>query len=192
MTLATLGASSIHLPHDHSGHTAGIEWWYFTGLVRGSDGHRYSIFFTVFKRLGFALPVSQVVDLDTGRIVVHSEKLLPGFVVPFSSPLVRLRYEPARDDWAGGAGTLRFTAHPLKPYVLHGGGSGVIRQGTSTSRYYSASRMALRGSFGSVAFSGSAWFDHQWGDFQNTPGALHWDWFACRFGDDTELMLYRF
>jgi predicted secreted hydrolase len=192
MAVATLAATPIHLPRDHYGHTAGIEWWYFTGIVKGSDGHRYSIFFTLFKRLGFVVPVSQVVNLDTGRIVGHTEKLLPGAVLPFTSRVASLRYDPARDDWSGGAGTLRFAAHPLKPYVLHGGGSGVIRQGAGTSHYYSATRMTVRGSLGSVTFSGNAWFDHQWGDFQNTPGALHWDWFACRFDDDTELMLYRF
>jgi predicted secreted hydrolase len=192
MTLATLVAAPIQFPRDHLGHSAGIEWWYFTGVVNGSDGHRYSIFFTIFKHLGFVVPVSQVVNLDNGRIVQHTERFAPGVVLPFTTRFGSLRYDPARNDWVAGAGMLRFTAHPLKPYVLHGGGSGVIRQGSSTSHYYSATRMTVHGSFGSVGFSGNAWFDHQWGDFQSTAGALHWDWFACRFGDDTELMLYRF
>ena len=42
------------------------------------------------------------------------------------------------------------------------------------------------------SFTGTAWFDHQWGNFANVPSASHWDWFSCRFDDRTELMLYRF
>ena len=57
----------VRLPRDHYGHAAGIEWWYVTGLVRGTDGRRYSVFFTLFKRGAFVLPVSQVVDLEIGR-----------------------------------------------------------------------------------------------------------------------------
>ena len=44
----------------------------------------------------------------------------------------------------------------------------------------------------SSTFTGTAWFDHQWGNFTNDPSASHWDWFSCRFDDRTELMLYRF
>jgi predicted secreted hydrolase len=43
-----------------------------------------------------------------------------------------------------------------------------------------------------VSFSGSAWFDHQWGSFDRDPRAFDWDWFSCRFDDRTELMLYHF
>ena len=73
---ATLAAPPLHFPRDHYGHRAGIEWWYFTAYVHGSDGHRYSVFFTLFKRGGFVLPVSQVVNLDTGKLVGHSEQLM--------------------------------------------------------------------------------------------------------------------
>ena len=71
MAVATLAVPQIHLPRDHFGHRAGIEWWYFTAYVHGSDGHRYSVFFTLFKRGSFVLPVSQVVNLDTGSIALH-------------------------------------------------------------------------------------------------------------------------
>jgi len=43
-----------------------------------------------------------------------------------------------------------------------------------------------------VSFTGTAWLDHQWGNFAGDPSALNWDWFSCRFDDRTELMLYRF
>lgn len=192
LAAASLAAPPLHFPRDHYGHSAGVEWWYFTAYVKGNDGHRYSVFFTLFKRTGFVLPVSQVVDLDSGRIVQHTEKLMPGSGPPFASTLAALDYDPATDVWTARAGALRFHSHPQKPYVLHGGGSGVIRQAGGTSRYYSATRMSADGSLGRLSFRGTAWFDHQWGDFQSIPSARHWDWFSCRFDDDTELMLYRF
>jgi predicted secreted hydrolase len=39
-----------------------------------------------------------------------------------------------------------------------------------------------------VAVTGSAWFDHQWGDFIAVGGG-GWDWFAVNLGDGTDLML---
>jgi predicted secreted hydrolase len=196
---ATAGASSLHFPRDHYGHRAGIEWWYFTAYVHGSDGHRYSVFLTLFKRGDILLPVSQVVNLDTGAIVGHTEQLVRGRIGSTKLDVANLEYIPEENAWsagaAGGSFEVHFSAVPQKPYVLHGGGSGVIRQGTAVSSYYSATRMRLAGGYRkgrrSVTFSGTAWFDHQWGDFTVDPSALHWDWFSCRF-DRTELMLYRF
>src|SRR5947208_10927422 len=98
MAVATLAVPQIHLPRDHFGHRAGIEWWYFTAYVRGSDGHRYSVFFTLFKRGGFVLPVSQVLNLDAGRIVRHTESLVPATIgsdgLDFDSKSGVLRYDP--------------------------------------------------------------------------------------------------
>lgn len=204
MAVATLAVPQLHFPRDHYGHRAGIEWWYFTAYVHGSDGHRYSVFFTLFKRGGLVLPVSQVVNLDSGAIVRHTESLVPALIgsqgLDFSSRVAHLRYAPVQGYWVGGVDadgySLRFAAHPDKPYVLHGGGTGLVHQGTATSRYYSATRMTINGtvSTGSKGFqfTGTAWFDHQWGDFTADPSALHWDWFSCRFDDRTEVMLYRF
>jgi predicted secreted hydrolase len=192
VAVASIATPKLHFPRDHLGHRSGIEWWYFTAYVHGSNGHRYSVFFTLFNRLGYALPVSQVVDLDTGAIVDHTENFVRGAGLPFSSKVSALRYDAAHDTWTARAARLSFTAHAEKPYVLHGGGTGLIRQGTATSRYYSATRMTTRGSIGAIRFAGTAWFDHQWGNFTSDPSASHWDWFSCRFDDRTELMLYRF
>jgi predicted secreted hydrolase len=202
---ATVAAPQVHFPRDHYGHAAGIEWWYFTAYVRGTDGHRYSVFFTLFKRAGFVLPVSQVVDLDTGEIVDHTEQLEPATIgsthLDFLSQHANLRFDAAHGTWYAGVGgkdyELALEARPAKPYVLHGGGSGSVPQGSATSRYYSSTRMRTTGTLRPrggkrVSFSGTAWFDHQWGNFANVPSASHWDWFSCRFDDRTELMLYRF
>jgi predicted secreted hydrolase len=201
---ATLAGPQIHFPRDHYGHQAGIEWWYVTADVHGSDGHRYSVFYTVFKRGHLILPVSQVVDLDTGKKVGHTESVLPASIGPSSLdvrlPTLQLRYQPGLNRWtfgvAGRQYSLKLTARPTKPYVLHGGGTGVIHQGTAESSYYSATNTTASGTITTatrtISFGGKAWIDHQWGNFTTDPSAMRWDWFSCRFDDDTELMLYRF
>src|SRR5437899_19327 len=56
-----LAGLRVALPRDHYAHPAArIEWWYVTGVVRGRDGRRYSVFFTLFRRAGLVLPISQV------------------------------------------------------------------------------------------------------------------------------------
>jgi predicted secreted hydrolase len=194
----------VTLPRDHFGHKAGIEWWYVTAYVRGQDGARYSVFMTLFKRGGFVLPVSQVVDLDTGALVGHSEtvarRAVGASALDVRAPGSRLRYVRRTNTWTfaarQGQYALTLTATPTKPYVLHGG-SGYIRQSAAgVSGYYSATRMAARGTISTggqaIPVSGEAWLDHQWGNFAGDPRALLWDWFSCRFDDRTELMLYRF
>ncbi len=204
VAVATLAVPPLHFPRDHFGHRAGIEWWYFTAYVHGSDGHRYSVFFTLFKRGGFVLPVSQVVNLDTGKRVGHSEQVMTARIgstgLNVHGVNGGLTYVAGSRNWALGAKKgsylMSMIATPEKPYVLHGGGTGFIRQGSATSNYYSSTRMKAGGIIVDgrrrIEYHGTAWFDHQWGNFTNNPSASHWDWFSCRFGDRTELMLYRF
>jgi len=206
-SVAAADVSPVMLPRDHYAHPgSGIEWWYFSALVSDDSGTPYSVFFTLFSGLGFVLaPVAQVVNLDTGKVVGHSEGL--GLGAPRSSSLdvnvpgSRLVYQPATDTWSftvsgwGLQGALR--QQPEKPYALHGGGTGVIQQSVAgISHYYSGTRMRARGTLRiggrTVAVTGESWFDHQWGDYEFDPRAFNWDWFSCRFDDGTELMGYQF
>jgi predicted secreted hydrolase len=203
---ARAAAPSVSLPRDHPGHPrAGIEWWYVTGDVRSASGTRYSVFFTLFSRQGVIVPVSQVVNLDTGAILGTTELVAqrtPGSTsLDVRAPGTRLLYTRRSDTWrfvSSKAGfALDLTATPTKPYVLHGGGTGVIQQSAAgPSAYYSATRMRATGTITSegahIRFTGEAWLDHQWGNFADDPRGLNWDWFSCRFSDRTELMLYRF
>jgi predicted secreted hydrolase len=200
------GAPQVHFPRDHAGHPgASIEWWYFTALVHDRSGRRYSVFFTLFASRGLLVPVAEVRDLVTGKIVGESEQLAPGRVgtaeVDVRAGGSRLRYLPAANTWSFSVARpgLRVALEqvPEKPYVLHGGGSGLIRQSTAgSSHYYSDTRMRASGTLRvggrTLAISGDSWFDHQWGDYANEPRAFNWDWFSCRFADRTELMLYQF
>ena len=212
MLLASLATTAVAtslrvvLPRDHAGHPSSeIEWWYVTGDVRGSDGARYSVFFTLFSGQGLVSPISQVMNLSSGALVGHTEVLAhrtPGTVsLDVRAPGHRLRYLPRSNTWRFVASkpdfTLDLTVTPTKPYVLHGGGSGLIQEGgAGRSFYYSATRARASGTITAagtrIPFTGEAWLDHQWGNFADRANALNWDWFSCRFADRTELMLYRF
>jgi predicted secreted hydrolase len=99
-------------------------------------------------------------------------------------------------DAPGGAaldGTpigLRLELHdPFAEPWLHGG-SGWIDFGPAGSSYYhSRPRMDARGVLEigdeTLEVQGSAWFDHQWGDFISVGGG--WDWFAVNLDDGTDL-----
>jgi predicted secreted hydrolase len=60
--------------------------------------------------------------------------------------------------------------------------------------YYSRPRMGATGTLTlgglNLAVQGSAWFDHQWGDFIAVGGGSGWDWFAINLDDGTDVMLY--
>jgi predicted secreted hydrolase len=88
---------------------------------------------------------------------------------------------------------------PVKPATLHGEPPGIQTMGPAgVSHYVSYTRMEAQGTLredcawrgcAEVAVTGSAWHDHQWGDFR-VDAVAGWDWFALQFGDGADLMLY--
>jgi predicted secreted hydrolase len=200
------GRPAVEFPRDHFGHAAAsIEWWYFTALAHDPAGTPYSVFFTVFSSRGTLVPVAEVRNLKTGALVGHTERLALGRIgrssVDVRAAGTQLRYDARSKVWVFSASAPGFSVllrqHPEKPYALHGGGSGLIRQSLAgVSHYYSATRMRAAGTLRThgrrLALSGESWFDHQWGSFRNDPRAFNWDWFSCRFDDQSELMLYQF
>ncbi|CAN5596294.1 lipocalin-like domain-containing protein [soil metagenome] len=75
--------------------------------------------------------------------------------------------------------------------LLHDGDGWVDFGPAGGSYYYSRPRMAAQGSLtldGEVIpVTGSAWFDHQWGDFISVGGG--WDWFAVNLDDGTDVTI---
>lgn len=77
------------------------------------------------------------------------------------------------------------------------GDRGLSRKGAepgNASYYYSIPRLDSRGTLAfdgrSVAVRGESWFDREWSTSALEQGQVGWDWFALRFDDGTELMLY--
>jgi predicted secreted hydrolase len=87
---------------------------------------------------------------------------------------------------------LALTLASERPPVLHDAIGWIDFGPAGSSYYYSRPRMAVAGdvTLGDVSFKveGSAWFDHQWGDFISV-GAGGWDWFAVNLADGTDLTL---
>ena len=108
----------------------------------------------------------------------------------------RLRAALAPDEAAqagapGGLGLdLRLAA--TKPAALHDLDGWIDFGPAGGSYYYSRTAMTATGSLDvdgrSLAVEGSAWFDHQWGDFISVGGG-GWDWFAVNLDDGTDLTL---
>lgn len=85
---------------------------------------------------------------------------------------------------------LQLALTPLGPPVLHGRDGWVDFGAAGGSYYYSRTRMTAAGTLvvdgERVAVTGTAWFDHQWGDFIAVGGG-GWDWFAVNLDDGTDL-----
>jgi predicted secreted hydrolase len=92
---------------------------------------------------------------------------------------------------AGGVG-LDLDLESTRPAALHLGTGWIDFGAGGSSYYYSRTRMTAAGTITidgmPVEVGGSAWFDHQWGDFI-TVGGGGWDWFAINLDDGTDLTL---
>lgn len=85
---------------------------------------------------------------------------------------------------------------PVQPPAIHGR-EGVSVKGAArdaASHYYSLPRLGARGvvrtGHDTVAVSGEAWMDHEFGSGALSPGQVGWDWFALRLVDGRDVMLY--
>jgi predicted secreted hydrolase len=99
--------------------------------------------------------------------------------------------EAAEAGAPGGLGLdLRLSA--TKPPALHDRDGWIDFGVAGGSYYYSRTAMDATGSLlldgRTLEVDGSAWFDHQWGDFISVGGG-GWDWFAVNLDDGTDLTL---
>ena len=97
--------------------------------------------------------------------------------------------EAARAGASHGLGLdLRLLA--TKPAALHDGDGWIDFGPAGGSYYYSRTAMTASGSLTvdgqELHVDGTAWFDHQWGDFISVGGG-GWDWFAVNLADGTDL-----
>lgn len=113
-----------------------------------------------------------------------------------SDGIDRLRAAATVDEVAGPGAPAGFAldldARATKPPVLHNGIGWIDFGPAGGSYYYSRTAMAVTGSLEvsgrASSVDGSAWFDHQWGDFIAVGGG-GWDWFAVNLDDGTDLTL---
>ena len=91
----------------------------------------------------------------------------------------------------GGLG-LELIARAVKPPALHDRDGWIDFGPAGGSYYYSRTAMDASGTLTldgqDIPVTGTAWFDHQWGDFISVGGG-GWDWFAVNLDDGTDLTL---
>lgn len=96
-----------------------------------------------------------------------------------------------RGDPVDGFG-LALELAPRKPAAQHDDDGWVDFGPAGGSYYYSRTSMAASGVLEvggrTLPVTGTAWFDHQWGDFI-AVGAGGWDWFAINLDDGREITL---
>ena len=209
-------------PRDHFNHPDfQTEWWYYTGNLTASDGHRFGFELTFFRQAVSRDPVSQsawdirdlylahlaLSDLD-GGVFYHTERTNragPGIAGVDQSTL-RIWNGNWQITWNGSDQTLRaiddrfslaLQLHPEKPPVINGE-NGVSQKAEApghASHYISLTRVKTSGMIAlngeSYQVSGLTWMDHEFFTSQLEGNQAGWDWFSLQLADNTELMLFQ-
>ena len=194
----------VRLPADDAAHDNYTEWWYYNGHLQAQDGHKYSFHYAVFLLNAFASHTvihASFLDEENGQRYSYQARtggnpsgdVKRGFDFNIGEWLMKGfdgvdRIQGRTKDFSFNLNLTSQTAPVFQ------GGTGLLDFGAAgTSYYYSRPRMAIKGYAGlsghEQAVSGSAWFDHQWGDFSATQ--LGWEWFALQLDDGADIMLYQ-
>ena len=195
-------------------------WWYATGYLNDSaqPDHLYSYQYTHLRvRLfGFTLTVLQLAftDFQTGQhhfkqrtAFRESRKFFPDEATVQYPRLARLRRNEQEmtlrvdtDEFG-----FRLILDKGKGPVWHGE-NGVLIMGLpedprQRTVYYSYPNMPTTGEIRfrtpsgemkTLQVTGKSWLDRQWGPYDVTNPATHWEWFSLRFFDAEEVMLFAF
>ena len=208
-------------PRDHFNHPDyQTEWWYYTGNLKSSDGHRFGFELTFFRQAAGRDPAKTAAwdvkdlylahlalsDLDGGKFyhVERTNRAGPG-IAGMSETRGRIWNGNWEIQWEGGDQKLQaiderfqlaLTQHSEKPPVIHGE-DGVSQKGDGPGRashYISLTRLTTSGSIemGGRKFevAGTSWMDHEFFTHQLASDQTGWDWLSVQLADNTELMLF--
>jgi predicted secreted hydrolase len=212
----------FEFPRDYFDHPDfQTEWWYYTGNLKSTTGHRYGFELTFFRQVASRDPAQTAVwdvkdiylthlalsDLDSQKFY-HSERMNragPG-IAGASAAESRIWNGNWQIQWEGSEQRLQaidtkfqlhLTMHPEKPPVIHGE-NGVSQKsaGEGTASYYiSLTRLMANGQLEingeQLAVSGLAWMDHEFFTHQLEADQIGWDWLSLQLEDKTEIMLFR-
>jgi predicted secreted hydrolase len=208
-------------PRDHFGHPDfQTEWWYYTGNLKSTEGHRFGFELTFFRQAVNRDPARAAAwdvkdlyvahlalsDLDSGKFY-HAERTNrsgPG-LAGASETRGRIWNGNWRTLWDGSEQKLQaidehfqllLTLHSEKPPVIHGE-SGVSQKADGpghASHYISLTRLTTSGSIEvdgkKFEVSGTSWMDHEFFTHQLAPDQTGWDWLSLQLADNTEVMLF--
>lgn len=201
----TLGGRSLSFPSDDAAHEkANTEWWYYNGHLETESGGEYGFHYVVFQVSVPDGPTGQIghlaiTDHQEARYVTDQKAKLASAAgvldgqFAFKLGQWLMSGSDGADQLRASTGAYAFdlTLKTSEAPVLHGT-DGVVGFGVDApSYYYSRPRMDVSGEVRvdgtAQSVHGTAWFDHQWGNFQ--PRALGWDWFAIQTDAGHDLML---
>jgi predicted secreted hydrolase len=208
-------------PRDHFNHPDfQTEWWYYTGNLKSSGGHRFGFELTFFRQAVNRDPAKSAAwdirdlylahlalsDLD-GQHFYHAER------TNRSGPGIAGVSQANGHIWNGNwqiqwtddnqklqavddRFELRFTLHADKVPVIHGE-NGVSQKAAGAghaSHYVSLTRLATKGSIEldgkKFDVTGTTWMDHEFFTHQLEANQTGWDWLSIQLEDKTELMLF--
>lgn len=208
-------------PRDHFSHLDfQTEWWYYTGNVKGSDGHRFGFELTFFRQAVTRDPARNGVwdvrdvyfahlalsDLDRGKFY-HSERSNrsgPGIAGVSESDgriwngnwEIRWQDDDQKLQAIEDRFALHLTMHSEKPPVIHGE-NGMSQKGENAgeaSHYISLTRLATSGSIdlngAKLDVTGIAWMDHEFFTHLLEPDQAGWDWLSLQLDNHTEVMIF--
>ncbi len=209
-------------PRDHFDHPDyRTEWWYYTGNLEASDGHRFGFELTFFRQgvdrgaqpagdwgvRDVYLAHLALSDIDGGKFY-HTERLNragPG-LAGANLQQQRVWNGNWQVQWKDGTQqlqaitpdyALRLSMTSRKPPVIHGR-NGISQKGAgngNASHYISFTRLLTNGTIElngkTYSVEGTSWMDHEFFSSGLDKDEVGWDWLSLQLADNTELMLYR-
>ena len=192
----------VFLPKDEAPHDAGIEWWYFNGLLTDDRGREYSFHYVTFQGAGAGTAVPHLLqaslgDHEAGEHLTGEQVIVAALDANAASIDINVNGWEMQGD--GETYSLKFTlaeyslalqAVSTRPPVLHQGVGLVSLGAAGDIFYYSRTRLDVTGSITiggeQRPVTGLAWMDHQWGDDINQR--VGWDWASVQLDDGSDLM----
>jgi predicted secreted hydrolase len=210
-------------PRDHFNHQEfQTEWWYTTGNLTATDGHRYGFELTFFRRgvdrdpgknepwdiQDLYLAHLALSDLEGGKFY-HAERTSragPG-LAGIDAQQKHIWNGNWEIRWSGEEEILKvvdesfslsFSLRSEKPPVIHGE-NGVSQKAVGAghaSHYISFTRLQTKGTIEmagkSIDVRGTSWMDHEFFTHSMVAEQVGWDWLSVQLEDNTELMLHAF
>jgi predicted secreted hydrolase len=208
-------------PRDYFNHEDyQTEWWYYTGNLKSTDGHRLGFELTFFRQ-GVSRAESSgpwfvhdlwmahiaLSDITGGRF--YTEERLnrsgPGVAgVDSQNGLVwngnwQAHISEQEEELRGIADRFALTLNlkPVKQPVIQGqnGISKKAEGAGNASHYFSLTRLVTTGSIElngkTYQVEGTSWMDHEFFTGSLAANEAGWDWLSVQLEDGAELMLYR-
>ena len=173
------------------------EWWYYTGHLQADDGRKFGFEFVIFRAERGNFPVGwashlALTDESAAKFTYDQRSAFGGAVdqraaqgfdlaiagATASDPPWRMAGANGRDQLSAQSSTFGIQlalTDTRAAAVLHSGDGWIDYGIAGGSYYYSRPRMTATGTLtyggAQLTVHGTAWFDHQWGDFITVASA---------------------